>query len=113
MKTLTGKTISLDIKYWIVYDVMVAVQDLEGIPPGMIEPLSLVNLDIEIFCIDQQRLIYNHRQLEELGSLYDYGLHRGNATIHLVLRLRGGGAETPLEVDTAWSGNMLVRYPPY
>lgn len=35
LKTLTGKTIHLNIKwYWTVYDLMVAVQDLEGIPPG-------------------------------------------------------------------------------
>ncbi|KAK7164197.1 hypothetical protein R3I94_002805 [Phoxinus phoxinus] len=38
---------------------------------------------------DQQRLIYNGRQLEAGKRLQDYGIKSGS-TIHMTLRLRGG-----------------------
>ncbi|KAM9446422.1 uncharacterized protein Hap1MRO34_022969 [Clarias gariepinus] len=39
--------------------------------------------------IDQQRLIYNGRQLESAMRLQDYNIVSGS-TIHMTLRLRGG-----------------------
>ncbi|XP_036383164.1 polyubiquitin-like [Megalops cyprinoides] len=39
--------------------------------------------------VDQQRLTYGSRQLEDGRKLEDYGIKAGS-TIHLLLRLRGG-----------------------
>ena len=72
VKTLTGKTFQVNVESSdTVYNLKILIYLLEEIIP------------------DQQRLIYEGKQLEEQKTMADYKIEK-ETTLHLVLRLRGG-----------------------
>ena len=101
VKGLTGKTITLEVHpLEVIADVKAKLQDKEGVPP------------------DQQRLIHAGEMLESHRTLRFYNIN-ADATLHMVLRLRGGmqifvktvtGKIITLEVEPSdWIYNIKAK----
>lgn len=90
VKTLTGKTVSIEVEEGeSIEDVKAKIAEKEGIPP------------------EQQRLIFGGQQLQDAKTLDDYDVG-DDATLHLVLRLRGGRKSGSLVKKALGKGSFKV-----
>ena len=72
IKTLTGQSIAIDYRSDLtIEEVKETINSRDGIP------------------VNQQRLIYQGKQLDNDQTLSDYNIQE-NSTIHLVLQVKGG-----------------------
>jgi ubiquitin len=96
LKTLSGKTITLNVDFdYTIHALKWIIQHKDG-PP-----------------VDEQRLIYAGKQLEDDRTLSDYKIRKED-TLHVVLRLHGGCIASPYPAtfdtwDTNAAGSRFLQ----
>lgn len=89
LKFLTGKSISIKVDlFYEVKKLKLLIQEKEGIPS------------------DQNRIVYKGMQLQDDQNLADYGVSDG-VTMHVIMRLRGGGCLPTLFVDVSNENSFI------
>lgn len=95
VKTLTGKTVTTSL-------------DVEG--GETVAGLKRIICDKEGVPVDQQRLVFAGRQLEDDVPLKDYGIDH-ESSVSLILRLRGGPPPAPqVDFDLRRPIAMMVKF---
>lgn len=90
--TLTGLTLMVKVSaLHAIEEVKQILEDQTGIPP------------------DQQRMVFAGKQLEDGRLLEDYGITQVGATVHLVLRLRGGGDWNEKQLMGLAAGGLIKQ----
>lgn len=105
---LTGSTFPIRVKGSdTTNDLKAHVWHAQGLPSGECYKISIVKKQSNIPLIDQQRLIFSGQVLVDERTISSYGI-QAEATVHLVLRLRGGGGRTKSDLGLISTSNLIM-----